>query len=1095
LIGGSGLRPAVLNAVRVKQPRIAAFPHKTPIAAPLRARGSASLVGEIRREENAMRTRSIWLKAALLVAGVTALGGATCPGTQGGGIHGYVVAALAPHEAGPFPAKQDHIALPDVTITATDVSTGAVAAMTTSNAHGYFRLPHFPPGNYQVCAQAAGFDPLCYPGTVAIAGATVILDQDMRLVPKPGVVAGRVVLGGPGTPACFTDRPAFDTLVQARVTVRDGNGNVLAGPVNGNGAGEFMLADVRLTGRQRLVADCAGSSAEVPVVLGAPQMLVSLSMPNAAPTIQRVELTVAGRPARLVPPSGTAKLRVVAQDPDGNPLTFRWTDASGVALPGSSDTTTYTVPATASSTTVFVQASDGRGGFAHSLVPVTGSAPRDALFAGRVVDADTGAPLGGVRVSVNGTGVISDPAGAFTATVPETVRYAITANMTGYALVSKVTYAPAAELRLPLQKVTGVPFNVAEGGLIVSPPTNKRNLRATLRIPPGSLVVDATGAPAAGTGTAYVWGYPAGTPMPGDMSALAGGAPSRLETFGAVDIQLVDASGQKLQVAGTAQLGLTLQATNPAGPASMPLYLFEEGRGMWIPHGTLAKVGADYSGAIKHLTAFNADVAFGTTGCMEYRVDSENSPGLPFYLHIEQNGETVNHEPFQVSDVAGVVSRLRPNTSTTWWALPTPTSPLADAIGTGSFMTGSFTSDPANPNGDFPEVGAVDASGAPRCNVITLTARFPGHLTYLQGLFGPPPAGERDDYVVGVDGWAAGGARNDFTAFKNLNGFPAGEASAVYYNKADLRLGRDMHCRQTSDNRVACYVSNYSDILAAPAGAASSLHAAAKAHATLGTDFLFATVAMEWDPNKTDDTKVQFYVYNAAGVRQTQAVLDTEGPKDVPRICIACHGGRYDPATKLVRAARFLPFDVASFATADDLFSADALATPLLGVNLAPFTRQNQLAQFRALNALVRLTETASGSTAVTELIDGWYQGCGGVGSAGCNACVGGAGCPRSFNSSFRPALFDVNDDVRALYDNVVRPYCRGCHINLPGREWNDPAQMTSMFRRDRIDSFVCRDNPRKMAHAEVPFKAFWQSPVAPLQLTRAPMNLPACTR
>jgi hypothetical protein len=1040
-----------------------------------------------------MPKRSNWVKTALLAAGVMALGGATCPAQQGGGVHGYVVAVLGPHEAGTFPPKQDQIALPDASITATEVSSGTTLATTASNAHGYFQLPHLPPGNYQICAQAPGYDPLCNASNVAIGGATVILDESMRLVPKRPFVAGRVLLGGTGTPPCFTDRPAFGTLVRARVTVRDGNNNVIAGPVRGNGAGEYLLPDMKPTGPQRLVAECDGAMAEVAVVLGAPQALVGINIPNTAPSILRVEMTVGGQPTRLVPPSGTAKLTAVAQDPDGDPLSFRWTDASGVPLPGSSSTTTYTVPATPSSTTVFVQASDGRGGFAHALVPVTGSPARDALFTGRVVDADSGAGIGGVSVNVNGSRTTSDPAGAFTLVVPQAVRYAVTANQIGYALVSKVTYAPAAELRLPLQKVTGVPFNVAEGGRIVSPSTNKRNLKASLRIPPNSLVVDSTGAPGAGAGTAYVWGYPAGTPMPGDMSAMAGAVPSRLETFGAVDIQLVDASGQKLQVAKSAQLDLTLQSTDPAGPAVVPLYLFQESTGTWIPHGTLAKTGGDYSGAIKHLTPFNADLAFGTTGCMEYRVDAESSPGLPFYLHIEQNGQTANHEPFQVSDVAGVVSRLRPNTHTSWWALPTATSPLADAIGDGTFTTGSFTSNASDPNGDFPGVGALDASGNPVCTVVKLTARFPGHITYLNGLFGPPNAAELTDYPTGVDSWAPN-PRTDFAAFKSQNGFPAGEATAVYYNKADLRLGRDMHCRVTSDSRIACYVSNYSDTAAPPAGAATALHATAKGHASGGLDLLFATVAMEWDPSKPDGTNVQFYVFNALGARQTQATLDSEGPKPVPRICTACHGGSYRSSDKLVHGARFLPFDVPSFATADDLFSPTALAAPILGVDLAPFTRPNQLAQFRALNALVKQTEDTrpAGSDAVAQLIDGWYQPCGGVTSAGCDTCIGGDGCPGSFNSGFRPPSFDTDSNVRGLYDKVVRPYCRGCHINIPAREWNDPNQMT--IRRAAIETYVCT-NPRKMAHAEVPFKGFWQSPTAPLQLTAPPLSLAACTR
>jgi len=48
--------------------------------------------------------------------------------------------------------------------------------------------------------------------------------------------------------------------------------------------------------------------------------------------------------------------------------------------------------------------------------------------------------------------------------------------------------------------------------------------------------------------------------------------------------------------------------------------------------------------------------------------------------------------------------------------------------------------------------------------------------------------------------------------WKAANGFPATghpDAYAAYGNLGDLRIGRDMNCVQSSNQNVACYVTNY----------------------------------------------------------------------------------------------------------------------------------------------------------------------------------------------------------------------------------------------------------------------------------------------
>lgn len=100
--------------------------------------------------------------------------------------------------------------------------------------------------------------------------------------------------------------------------------------------------------------------------------------------------------------------------------------------------------------------------------------------------------------------------------------------------------------------------------------------------------------------------------------------------------------------------------------------------------------------------------------------------------------------------------------------------------------------------------------------------------------------------------------KDTLDTFKTRNGFGqsgGGDVQAIYFNEGDLRLGRDMHCKQNGPT-VACYVSNYGE----PPFKAQMANphwpnvqdALAKAIAgPSGNGQPFATVAMEYSPTPT----------------------------------------------------------------------------------------------------------------------------------------------------------------------------------------------------------------------------------------------------
>jgi cytochrome c553 len=296
------------------------------------------------------------------------------------------------------------------------------------------------------------------------------------------------------------------------------------------------------------------------------------------------------------------------------------------------------------------------------------------------------------------------------------------------------------------------------------------------------------------------------------------------------------------------------------------------------------------------------------------------------------------------------------------------------------------------------------------------------------------------EYYKAVGALTAGGApsasRGTFNAWKNTNGFPAGEIVATYYNRGDLGFGRDMHCRTTGYGK-ACYVTNYGTVEDGLDDLAdgTALNDAI-AHANPG-----ATVAMEWhQAAAADQNPVRFFVYSAGGGLLDEVSLDSNPTaQPVPGLCMACHGGTFvDPANALprVQGAQFLPFDVDSFAYHPSLSKAD------------------QMDEFEDLNLLVKATVPVGSTT--RELIDGWHA------------------APGVFDGDFVPAGWEGSKESEAFYEYVYRPYCQMCHTS----QANAPKTFANFSAfGDFITTVTCGTPATiSMPHAEVTYENFWKS-------------------
>ncbi len=351
-----------------------------------------------------------------------------------------------------------------------------------------------------------------------------------------------------------------------------------------------------------------------------------------------------------------------------------------------------------------------------------------------------------------------------------------------------------------------------------------------------------------------------------------------------------------------------------------------------------------------------------------------------------------------------------------------------------------------------------------------------------------------------IDKWRA---QNGFTGYA---GRPGTEHLAVFRDVKDLGYGRRMTGRRNSDdNSIAFYVENYN---VTPGGSASySSELNVEAAIRRDTQWHVGTNAIEWsttpcnagvDPADCDSTVkfAKYYNFSSAdGTRQLAVDLDGKGKKAMPGPCITCHGGRGDPLTppdasgkprfplvenSLSRKrgdveARLHGMNVDSFSysTTQPGFAKSDMQPLLKDFNQWILCTYPSPAPATVTGAWGACTRTTAGANewqgTAGPMIDAWY---------------GGPGMPAAtFNDTYLPAGWNTgaipgtNFSDTTLYQNVVAPYCRTCHI-LRGTKNQDDLDYLALAKfqgyADRIKVHVFdRGN---MPLALIPHTDFWNS-------------------
>jgi hypothetical protein len=361
---------------------------------------------------------------------------------------------------------------------------------------------------------------------------------------------------------------------------------------------------------------------------------------------------------------------------------------------------------------------------------------------------------------------------------------------------------------------------------------------------------------------------------------------------------------------------------------------------------------------------------------------------------------------------------------------------------------------------------------------------FPNPQKQADGTLQTDTTAYTDAYYAAID---PTNSRDTLAKFKATNGFDTGtgaQVTVVFGDKRDLGYGRRMTVRQNPDGTLAFMVENYLVEIAAGGYGYSTLNldAAVKRDA----NFFIGVNAIEFSPGPNGGVSfAKFFNYNAqTGMRQREVDLDGRGPKAMPGPCISCHGGRGDPLTPPGADGKPL-FNLVQNSVSQARGDVQAHLHPFEPdafdfSTAAGFTRAEQEAPIKTINRWILCSYPLAAPSAFPEdacrreATDSEWQG---TAAALIKAAYGGDGLPNpAFSDTYVPLSWQAAGQS-TLYESVIKPACRTCHV-MRGIGAQSDIDFTTYEKfkgyADLVKHHVMdRGN---MPLAKIVYEAFWGS-------------------
>lgn len=274
-------------------------------------------------------------------------------------------------------------------------------------------------------------------------------------------------------------------------------------------------------------------------------------------------------------------------------------------------------------------------------------------------------------VEVGGTIVTTDKYGYFEVRNAQVVQNAATVTITksGYFKTVKTFVATAGKsaffrIKLLPKTVAGT-VNGASGGTVTL------SSGMAIALPANAVVNAATNAAYTGAVSVMAQLISAADAnlnriMPGDLRGLnTNGNLRLLTTYGMMAVELTGAGGELLQIATGKKATVTMPipaAMQASAPATIPLWYFDEAKGLWKEEGSATKSGSNYVGDVSHFSFWNYDVpgTFVQFNCTVLANGGQPVAGALVKISVVNNPSNAR---FGTTDSAGYVAGAVPDNS------------------------------------------------------------------------------------------------------------------------------------------------------------------------------------------------------------------------------------------------------------------------------------------------------------------------------------------------------------------------------------------------------------------------------------------------
>ncbi len=1017
---------------------------------------------------------------------------------QGEGIiRGYVYADVSINKE-----RVEHIFIPDVQVSIKNEK-DSVVNMVNTRLDGSYATKELINGRYKICLSKNGFMLSCYE---AVIENSANHPGPLKInYGKDNFIWGTVKLkdGRAG----YYKQQVFAVDIDTRIYVNPAD---TATYTRCNIYGYYLIPNLNARGKGKITAKCENVFTTASLN-GEPR--IDMVFPNSSPAISSIiAFDGNGKSILRTGPGRKIKLRAYVKDADNNTLHYQWipfgkfTGFVSVDAPELD----WELPAKAGKYEMDLMVFDRLGGVAYKSYTIN-AGDGSVYFTGTVSGIDGSGRIANALIKVNGHfSTFTDANGYFTLKVPENDRqsYVLNVSKSGYSLFSKIYFNDALQKEYKLIPSTTQTFDPTGDISLTERPDkytrldDKRRLPAMVSIPKNS-IVDSTGKTVNVPVNVSIRSIDITNPngqMPGNFGGISDGKIVRLESVGAVDVQIRDKAHPEIKYnlvpTANAELSIPMLAAHASkAPDKISFWDYNDSTGTWEKIGSGTKTGMYFKGITHKFSVLNADFelnngtflvlkdnpnnsVFSHAGPIDIRLFApQTSGGVVQGYHVIDN-----LQPGDLNSGNGLpVVNLAANTVVTVQIISNGTVINTLNPRTGAVIQGSASCCPP-PSPSFPYNPAAEQIYM-LPDLLTLDQQqLDQFLTAEQNINGSI---DGDNYytLIGANNYTS--TANpvphtiSFDEWKEKNGYNAdgtGDVNSVYFNAGDLAFWRGMHQKTAPvTNAISYYVSNFSND-----------------NDAIQNQNALATVCMEYSPivvGSGNSNVTKFYVFNDAGQLVNSANLDgnnfgpDNGFKFVPGLCITCHGGSgnldYSPGNFANGAVlqnyfngqhrqeipNFLPFDAKSF------YYSTATG----------YTRIAQEENIRQLNNKILSVQNTQ---AIIDFVNTSYNNQ--PGTAGQkyidNAVVDKGGAGITWNTATTINNIKPSD----FYVDVVATSCRTCHIARTDLQiWFDTQQKFSL-RKTSINFLVCPASPnRYMPNSKVTYLNFWTSeaPVRSLQV------------